>query len=364
MRFLRKLIRAGLILGMLALGALIWVGRGLFVPADPSGAERSFVIKAGEPLGQVVRRLDREGLLTTRTGFGPRILVAYARLRGVDRDVKAGEYALSPALSPTEILDKIRSGDVSTFALTLPEGLNVWEVAKRIEENGIAPASAVVELARSKKFTKELGVEADSLEGYLYPETYRFERGTDPAAALRTMVQEFQARWTDRDRQLLASSGRTLHQVVSLASVVEKETGAAAERPRIARVFVNRLTRGMRLQSDPTVIYGIMVASGGAFSGNLRRADLERDHPYNTYRRSGIPPGPIASVSIESVRAVLEPEKGDFLYFVSRNDGTHQFSSTLAEHNRAVTRYQRKGASPAVRVIRGYSAEAKRPGGG
>jgi UPF0755 protein len=280
--------------------------------------------------------------------------------------VKAGEYDLSAALSPNEILEKISSGAVSTYAVTLPEGLNIWEIAERIEQTGIASRSAVLELALSKQFATEIGLEADSLEGYLYPETYRFAKGTDPKSALRTMVQQFQDKWTAEDRALLARSGRTMHQLVSLASIVEKETGTPAERPRIAAVFLNRLSRGMRLQSDPTVIYGILRKTG-SFSGNLRRVDLEADDPNNTYKRGGIPPGPIASVSMDAVRAVLSPERANFLYFVSRNDGTHQFSNTLVEHNKAVARYQKGGGQGPLstgRVTHGYSAEAKRPGSG
>jgi UPF0755 protein len=339
---LAKLIAAGALALLLAAGAFLWVASGMHVPAASVAEPQSFVIQPGESLAQVVHRLDRERLLPRRIGFGPRVVVAYARLYGLDREVRTGEYELSPALTPREILAKITSGEVKTHPVTLPDGLNLWEVAQRIEEAGVGSAKAIVELALSKSFTTGLGIEADSLEGYLYPETYRFERGTDPETVLRTMVDEFRARWTEQDRALLAQSGRTLHQVVTLASIVEKETGAAEERPRIAAVFLNRLSRGMRLQSDPTVIYGILLRRG-SFDGNLRRVDLERDDPYNTYRRGGIPPGPIASASIESIRAVLAPAKVKDLYFVSRNDGTHEFSGTLIDHNRAVERYQKRG---------------------
>ena len=158
------------------------------------------------------------------------------------------------------------------------------------------------------------------------------------------MVEEFRSRWTQQDQERLQESGFNMHEVITLASIVEKESGVPEERRTIAAVFRNRLKRRMRLQSDPTVIYGILVTRH-EFDGNIRRSDLRTDTPYNTYTRGGIPPGPIASASIESIRAVLNPEDVPYLYFVSRNNGTHQFSKTLEEHNRAVRRYQKRGGA-------------------
>jgi UPF0755 protein len=243
-------------------------------------------------------------------------------------------------MTPVAILDKLVSGAVKTYAVTLPEGLRLDEIAERLEAAGIVEAQAFLEQARDPELVRELGIEAKTLEGYLYPETYRFPRDAPPRDVVRGMVAQFESRWdvTDED---LASMGLSLHEVVTLGSIVEKETGAPDERPLIAAVFRNRLRRQMRLQSDPTVIYGILETRGH-FDGNIRRRDLEQDTPYNTYTRSGLPPGPIASVSMESLRAVVEPADVPYLYFVSRNDGTHHFSSTLAEHARAVDRYQRR----------------------
>jgi UPF0755 protein len=325
-----------------AAGGAGWAISGLWTPAGPSTEARSFVIGQGEPLAVVVRRLLAQGLLPNRLGLGPRVVVTYASLRGLDRSVKSGEYALSPSLTPRQILEKICAGEVTTRAVTVPEGLNLWEVAARLEEQDIAPAKAILELAFSPKFAAELGIEADSLEGYLYPETYRFERGADPASTLRAMVELGRARWTPEDHEKLARSGRPLHEVMTLASIVEKETAAPAERPKIAAVFLNRLHRGMRLQSDPTVIYGIL-RERGEFDGNLRKIDLETPRPYNTYRKGGLPPGPIAGVSMAAIRAVLEPASVSYLYFVSRNDGTHEFSNSLVQHNEAVRRFQPGG---------------------
>jgi UPF0755 protein len=331
------------LLGVTA-GTVFWIARGLDVPAKPGGPERSFAIAPGEALSVVARRLDRAGLLPDRAGFGPRVLVAYARINGLDRQVKTGEYLLSPALTPREILAKLCAGEVQTYTVTLPEGLNLWEVAQRVEKAGIAASEPFLELALSPEFAGQLGVKAESLEGYLYPETYRFEKSTSPETVLRAMVDAFNDRFTDADRARLEQSGRSLHEIVTLASIVEKETGAADERSRVAAVFLNRLKKGMRLETDPTVIYGLMLRQGGAFSGNLRKVDLATDMEYNTYRRAGLPPGPIASTSMDSIRAVLQPADVNFLYFVSRNDGTHQFSSSLVEHNKAVATYQRRRA--------------------
>lgn len=313
---------------------------GLRTPVDPVAEPTLFEVAAGEPLARVAERLAGAGLLPDGLA-GPRTWVLWAQLRGADRQIKSGEYELSAALSPLQILHKLAAGEVKTWAVTLPEGLTVEEVATRLEQAGIAPAPALASLARDPRFVHGLGIEADSLEGYLFPETYRFRRGTDPAQVLEHMISEFHAAWEPRDREALAASGMTLHQVLTLASIVEKETGAPHERPRIAAVFHNRLEKGMRLQSDPTVIYG-MLRETGEFDGNIRRRDLERDTAYNTYTRSGLPPGPISSVSMASIRAVLAPEDVPYLYFVSQNDGTHYFSTTLREHVNAVNRYQKR----------------------
>jgi len=329
-----------LVLGI-GLASTAWVAGALFEPAASADEPRLFVVREQETLTSVARRLDAAGLLPDRTFFGPRSLVLYARLRGVDRAVKSGEYELNVSMSPTEILEKLIVGSVKTYPVTVPGGLIIEEVAKRVAEAGIADEAEVIERARDAAFSRELGVDADSLEGYLYPETYRFRRATPATLVLRQMVEELQASWTDADRQALEGSGFTLHEVVTLASIVEKETGTAEERPRIAAVFRNRLKKRMRLQSDPTVIYGIL-RERGSFNGNLRKRDLQADTPYNTYTRGGLPPGPISNPTMAAIRAVLQPEEVPYLYFVSQNDGTHHFSVTLTEHVNAVNRYQRR----------------------
>ncbi len=334
-------ILAAVLAGLIAVaGATALAYSGLHSAAAVAGTARVFTVKDGEPLARVAQRLERAGLIESGVLFGPRVWVWYARAQGLDRSVKAGEYDLAPTLTPVEILAKLTTGEVKTYSVTFPEGLHIGEIAQRLEQAQIASRDELVKAALSPELARSLGVEADSLEGYLYPETYRFLRGTPAETVLRGMVEQFFERLTEEDRAKLAASGMTLHQVVTLASIVEKETGVAEERPLIAAVFRNRLQKRMRLQSDPTVIYG-MVRSRGSFDGNLRKVDLQTDTPYNTYTRGGLPPGPIASVSMDSIRAVLSPADARYLYFVSRNDGTHYFSNTLEEHANAVRKYQR-----------------------
>jgi UPF0755 protein len=324
----------------LAVALAVWLWTALGSPArTQAGNEIVFEVVAGESLPEVARRLEATGLLPERALFGPAVLVGWARLRGLDRAIKSGEYDLDPGLSPLEILEKLAEGRVKTYAVTLPEGLRLDEIAVRLEASGIARAADFLARARSPELAQSLGIQGSNVEGYLYPETYRFERNSPPDEIIRRMYAELETRLLDADREALARSGLTLHEVVTLASIVEKETSVPLERPLVAAVFRNRLALAMPLQTDPTVIYGILQANGG-FDGNLRRADLEADTPYNTYTRRGLPPGPIANPSIESIRAVLEPARVPYLYFVSRNDGTHAFSTTLGDHAAAVRRYQ------------------------
>ena len=314
---------------------------GLRECADPAGEARVFWVAPGETLLPIAQRLDAAGLLPTRPGFGPRVLVTYAQLSGMDREVKSGEYDLSPAMTPLEILEKIVHGAVKMHEVTLPEGLRLDEIATRFADAGVTDAAAFLARARDGEFARSLGLESDSFEGYAYPETYRFRRHTQPEEVLERMLAEFNGRFTPADRLAVKKSELTLHQIVTLASIVEKESAQVDERPLIAGVYRNRLRLGMRLQSDPTVIYGI-VQTRGYFDGDIRSHDLREDNVWNTYTRKGLPPGPIASPSIEAIRAVLFPADVPYLFFVARNDGSHEFSVNLTAHNSAVKRYQSK----------------------
>jgi UPF0755 protein len=326
--------RAALALAVAAAGT-VSAARWALAPRDPGGAEVVFEVAAGESLPEIARRLEGAGLVRHRLA-----IEALGRGRALAGRLQAGEYLLSPARSPAEILEQIASGRVITYEVSFPEGLTAAQFAERLAEAGLAERDAFLSLVRDPEAPARLGVEGATLEGYLFPETYRFPRGLAPVEVARAMVDQFHRVW-DGMAPLAREQGLSMREVVTLASIVEKETGVPEERPLIASVFRNRLRRGMRLETDPSVIYGIRD-----FDGNLRRRDLENaGNPYNTYLIPGLPPGPIANPGAGALRAVVEPAATDYLYFVSRNDGSHTFSRTYAEHLAAVNRYQRTGGS-------------------
>jgi UPF0755 protein len=254
------------------------------------------------------------------------------------RHLKAGEYRFDRAMTPFQIIDKLARGDVFVINVTFPEGLTFAEMAKIFETHGLGTAASFIQAARDPAPVHELDPAAKDLEGYLFPETYALPRHTDAAKLTRLMVARFEKVLTPELRQAVAARKLTVHQAVTLASIVEKETAKADERPRVAAVYTTRLRVGMPLQCDPTVIYGLVKA--GRYDGNIHKDDLSFDSPYNTYRYPGLPPGPIASPGRASIEAAVHPADADFLYFVSRNDGSHEFARTLEEHNRNVQKYQ------------------------
>ncbi|GEJ58004.1 endolytic transglycosylase MltG [Anaeromyxobacter diazotrophicus] len=308
----------------------------------PYGSEEEKVVEipAGAGPHQVVRLLARAGVLSDER-------LAWRWLRwwkqGWKRDrrpLKAGEYGFSGALRPDEVLEKVYRGEVKLYQFTVAEGLRMQEIAGVIEQAGLGRASELLPLMGDPALARELGVPSDNLEGFLFPDTYTFPRGPRPRAVLAAMVQRFKAAWRDADAGRAPEVKLDEKQAVTLASIIEKETGQPEERPRIACVFHNRLRRGMRLQTDPTVMYATMLRHGGRWSQNITRADLLAVHPYNTYTVAGLPPGPIASPGAAALRAALHPAACNDLYFVSRNDGTHVFCPDLVCHNAAVRRWQ------------------------
>jgi UPF0755 protein len=258
--------------------------------------------------------------------------VAY--LTGTAGRLRAGEYLIPPGRTPLQILRLLEKGRVVHHPVTIPEGLNIGQIARILQQGKWIDDRLFVQLAHDPDFIRTFGLDLSSLEGYLFPDTYLLTRGeVSEKSILAMMVNRFLAVWTAATEN--TDPGMPRHEVVTLASMVEKETGAAEERPVIAGVFFNRLGRNMRLQSDPTVIYGL-----DDFDGRLTRDDLKKETAYNTYVISGLPPGPICNPGRESIEAVLRPADVPFLYFVSKNDGTHHFSATLKEHNKAVYQYQ------------------------
>jgi UPF0755 protein len=299
-------------------------------PLNPAAQDENFQIKSGQNFPEIAENLEKQGIIQSRFFF--KILVSYKESAG---ELKAGEYMLSASQTPIQILSIITKGIVKLYKLTLPEGLNIVEVAERVGKAGFGTQENLIILANSRTFAETLGIKQDTLEGYLYPETYFFPKNTSQKEILRSMVKAFNDFYTPELRKLTTDLGFSVHQIVTLASIIEKETGDAKERPLISSVFHNRLKKGMRLESDPTVIYGIKD-----FNGNLTRKDLRTWTPYNTYKIKSLPPGPIANPGGQSIKAALYPADTDYIFFVSKKDTTHKFSKTIAEHNRAVRKYQ------------------------
>lgn len=329
---LKKIFRIFLLFVALAFTAIavdIW--RHLWLPTSSSG-EVSYQLLPGTSLKTVAAQLQTEGLLQR-----PEYFVAYARIRGLGARVQAGEYRFPPGITPLEILDRLLRGNVVLYRFTIVEGWNIFQLRAALRQepalrHELDPALSNDELMR------RLGFEPGHPEGQFYPDTYAFARGTTDIEFLqrahRVLLQRLQAEWEQRSPGLPLKSP---YEALILASIIEKETAVASERELISSVFINRLNKRMRLQTDPTVIYGI----GEEYDGNIRWRHLRTDTPYNTYTRGGLPPTPIAMAGGASIRAALNPVESDMLFFVSRNDGSHKFSATLAEHEAAVDLYQR-----------------------
>jgi UPF0755 protein len=260
-------------------------------------------------------------------------------ISGRSRSLRAGEYRFDAPLHALDVIDKIARGDVYRRRLTFREGLTIPEMAQVFEERGFGNAADFRKAAENAALILDLDPGATDLEGYLFPETYALPRGTTAAAVVAQMVDAFKNALTAEIRSNATTAGLSVRQLVTLASLVEKETGTASERPLVAAVYANRLKIGMGMQADPTVIYALQKA--GTYTGNLRRDDLQFDSPYNTYRYPGLPPGPIAAPGKASLEAAAKPADVDYLYFVSKNDGSHVFASSLEEHNRNVQTWQR-----------------------
>jgi UPF0755 protein len=259
-------------------------------------------------------------------------------LSGHARDLKAGEYQFAEPMTAREVIDKIARGDVYRRRITFREGLTIPEMAAVFEQSGFGTAAAFTQAASDATLISELDPAARNLEGYLFPETYSLPRETPASVLIEQMVGLFHKALTPAIREGITAQGLSIREAVTVASLDEKETAVAGERPLVAAVYLNRKRIGMPMQADPTVIYALQLA--GRYDGNIRRADLQFDSPYNTYRYPGLPPGPIASPGRAALEAVAQPADADYLYFVSRNDGSHVFSRTLAEHNRNVREWQ------------------------
>lgn len=287
-----------------------------------------FKIAPGEGFSKINYRLYKDGLISNS-----HIFHYYAKYLNVMNKFKAGSYEIESGNTMDDIIDTFVNGKPILTSVTIPEGKNMFEIGKILESEGITSYDNFIKACRDSNLLNELGINAPSAEGYLFPETYKFAPGTDAITVVKSMVAQFNSVTKDID---FSKTNLTKHEVIILASVVEKETGAKAERPTISGVFHNRLKKKMRLQSDPTTIYGIYEN----FDGNLRKKHLLEKTPYNTYKIPALPLGPISNPSKEAILATISPESHKYLYFVSKNDGTHVFTPTYKEHSEAVKNWQ------------------------
>jgi UPF0755 protein len=321
--------RAAALAGVVLLAALLFA-----LACVPAGSERStvgLIVKRGTKIGDVAHALKEEGLIRSEYLF---LLWSSLLFRG---RVVAGEYELSPHLSIVQIARKMANGERRVYTLRIVEGNNIYTVSDVIQKAGIMDAPSFLELATGQEFLKKMGIDAVSVEGYLFPDTYFFSKETEVDEFLGKIVRRTFKLFDQEDmQQQMQRLHMTMADVLSLASIIEKEAKLENEKRLISAVFHNRLRLGMTLDADPTVIYG-----QARFHQDIRKSDLLADNPYNTYRRKGLPRGPICNPSKGSISAALYPEQTDFLYFVSRNDGSHVFSASIEEHNHYVMLYQR-----------------------
>jgi UPF0755 protein len=362
----RRAMRGALVVFALTVVALVVAGVLLYRyalrfperPAGPPGQKIALVIPSGANFPQVVALLAQQRLISSAAAF--RLYVNY---KGQASKIRAGSYTFPSDVTPSGLLEILVHGvPAPAIAVLIPEGRNMIEIAELLAEAKVAPKAALLKEMRNKRFLARLGVPGDSIEGYLFPDTYRLRESTPAQDVLTKLCQRQKGVYA----ALAAKHGAALkflrkklawgkHEIVILASIVEKETGQKFERPLIASVFLNRLTLGgfspRLLQTDPTIIYGCTVptersAACKKFEGRIRRIHLDdKENVYNTYTHVGLPPGPISNPGRAALEAVLTPQKSRYLYFVSKNDGTHQFSATKAEHEAAVDRYQRRRSS-------------------
>ncbi len=317
------------------LGGWVWMEwRGFHeTPLDTDGKELLFTVTPGESMGSVARRLAKRGVIEDAA-----ILSWIARIKGLASRIQAGEYLISPGMTAAELLEQLVAGEVTSYSLTLVEGWNFPQMLAAINRN---PAlKHTLKGLKSEVIMARLGYSGVHPEGRFFPDTYHFSKGMSDREILqrayRTMERVLQEEWEKRAEGLPYQDP---YEALIMASIIEKETALAEERQAIAGVFVRRLQKGMLLQTDPTIIYGL----GESFDGNLRRVHLkDTRNRYNTYRYKGLPPTPIAMPGREAIHAALHPDSGKALYFVAKGDGSHHFSATLEEHNRAVRRYQLK----------------------
>ncbi len=325
---------------IIILAAAAWITYGLYTPFRGYSGKLILTINPGAQAQSVATKLVRHGVLANRLPF----LVRYWIGKQHHETLKWGEYLFDRPLSATQVYAKLARGEVFLHTVVIPEGFDRFDMARTFARELDLSPQAFLSATQDASAIRDLDPQARTLEGYLFPDTYRFPRGVSAARVVQTMLQRFRSVLHSEILPQLSGDGRSLHDVITLASLVEKETPSPAERPRIAGVFSRRLKLGMPLQCDPTVIYAVRLSGDAdrSFLGPITESDLKTPSPYNTYVRAGLPPGPICSPGLDSIRAALDPAPGKALYFVSDNHGGHVFSDTLEEQVRNVKRYRKE----------------------
>ena len=328
MRTLLKLIA----LALLAL--TLWFAWAAWLPVNP-GETKFVVLRPGWSTRHIAQTLQREGIIRSAPAF---LMVHYAKGQG---SLKAGEYKFEAPANALEVCDRVLRGDVFARAVVVPEGYNIYDIAAVVEQAGLGSAADFVAVAKNDlQLVRDIDPQAKSLEGYLFPDTYQFTRIDTAHEIVAAMVHRFR-----QTAQKIGLLGRPdIHRIVTMASIVEKETAVPDERPLVASVYFNRLDKNMALGADPTVIYAALLA--GRYRGTIYQSDLQFASPYNTYKFPGLPPGPIANPGAASLQASMHPAESEFLYFVSDNNGHHRFSSSLEEHSRNVAAYRKAVVAP------------------
>jgi len=333
-RWIKRLFFLAIVIGIAAAAGGWWLYSRAVEPYRGYSEHEVFVdIPSGTGPNAIGQKLIAAGVVRDDLTFRTALLVS-----GRARALKAGEYRFDAPMHALDVIDKIARGDVYKRLLTFREGLTIIEMAQVFEDKQFGKAEAFSKAALNTRLIADLDPDARDLEGYLFPETYSLPRDTPASVVIEQMVAGFKKALTADMRESAKQHGLSIREMVTLASLVEKETGAADERPLVAAVYLNRMKERMPMQADPTVIYALEKA--GKYNGNLSRDSLQFDSPYNTYKYPGLPPGPIAAPGKASLAAAAKPAEVDYLYFVSKNDGTHVFASTLAEHNKNVFTWQ------------------------
>jgi len=331
-QFLKKNLWLMFLLATGALVLCIHIYIALFIPPSKERIWKEIAINEGMSFKAIAGVLEKEGVIRYRSHFE-----IMGRIAGITRKIRMGYYGLNTNMSMWEVLDVLRNGKIIEYQVVVPEGYNMYQIGWTLSNTPlISNPNDFINLVKKKEYVHSLGIQADTLEGYLFPDTYYLPKGIKLEDIPKRMVQRYKAVFVDSYRSRAKELGFSEHQIVTLASIIEKEAKVPSERKLIAAVYLNRLKKGMKLQADPTAVYGTK-----AWVTNVTKEDLKRRSPYNTYLRKGLPPGPIANPSSGSILAALYPENVDYLFFVAQGDGSHYFSTEFKEHEKAIGRYKK-----------------------